>query len=553
MLYRNYPRDRRYQMFANKIPRGMNCFICNENKLVGLQNLPPAGHLVTAPYLNEQSIGEARDGLGSSIQTHPLKNNAGVDLKFTPNRDTAIDATINPDFSQIESDTAVITTNQRFAIFFPEKRPFFLEGNNLFNTPIQAVYTRTITAPRWGGRATGKIGDNAYTILVAQDRGGGSVIIPGALGSSFAPQDFSSTDLIFRMRRDMGSSFVSLLTTDRQISGGGYNRVLGPDFQWKTPRNTITGQFLLSDSQTPDRTDLAAEWNGQRLKSYAGDLQYSYSSRTWDFYTEGKDYGDKFRADVGFVPQVGYRSNYGELGYTLWPKSGFFSRVRLYLISDYDSLQDGRQLYREFSTGFGADGKFQSFSRWRFARENWRAGNQIFQTNRLYYSEQFGINKLITQVGFSGWIGQAVDFANTRLGHGIDFEPFATIRPTNHLQLDFTTALAWLNEPNFSSSNNRLFTSHLERMRATYTFNSKMFLRAIVQNQRTNQSQALYTFGVDQHSGDLASQLLFAYKLNWQTLLYVGYGDDRGVMPIDATFQPLARSAFFKISYAFQH
>src|SRR5581483_7190980 len=179
MLYRNYPRERRYQMFANKIPRGNNCFICNENKLVGLQNLPPAGHLVTAPYLNEQSIGEARHGLGTPIETHPLKNNAGVDLKFTPNRDTAIDATINPDFSQIESDTAVIMTNQRFAIFFPEKRPFFLEGNNLFNTPIQALYTRTITAPRWGGRATGKIGENAYTILVAADRGGGSVIIPG--------------------------------------------------------------------------------------------------------------------------------------------------------------------------------------------------------------------------------------------------------------------------------------------------------------------------------------------------------------------------------------
>ena len=552
MLYRNWPRDRRYQFFANKIPRGGNCFICNESRLAGLRDLPPAGHLVTAPYLNTQSIGETRDGLGSPIETRPLKNNAGIDVKFTPNRDTAIDATINPDFSQIESDTAVIKTNQRFAIFFPEKRPFFLEGNELFNTPIQAVYTRTITAPRWGGRSTGKIGDNAYTILVAQDRGGGSVIIPGPLGSNFAPQDFSSTDAVFRIRHDFGRSYVSFLTTDRSINGGGYNRVFGPDFQWKTDRNTITGEVLLSDSQTPNRPDLASEWNGQRLKSYAADLSYSYSSKTWDFYSDNKNYGDNFRADIGFVPEVGYRANYDELGYTIYPKSGFFSRVRFYGFSEYDSMQDGSQLYRLFSAGFGADGKFQSFSRWRIARENWRAGDRMFQTDRLYYQEQFGINKVLTQFGFNGWIGQGVDFANVRAGRGVDFEPFATIRPTSHLQIDLTSGIAWLNEPD-TMNRHRLFTSQVERIRATYTFNAKMFLRTILQNQRTNQSQTLYTFDVDQHSGDLASQVLFAYKLNWQTVLYVGYGDDRGVMPIDATFQPLTRSAFFKISYAFQH
>jgi hypothetical protein len=68
-------------------------------------------------------------------------------VKYTPNADNAIDFTINPDFSQVESDTAQISANERFALFFPEKRPFFLEGADLFQTPIQAVYTRTITAP----------------------------------------------------------------------------------------------------------------------------------------------------------------------------------------------------------------------------------------------------------------------------------------------------------------------------------------------------------------------------------------------------------------------
>jgi hypothetical protein len=174
MLYRNYPRDRRYQMFANRIPKGNNCFICNENKVTGLENLPPGGHMVIAPYVTAREIGEPRDGeLGADLRNRPAKGDGGLDFKWTPSPDTAIDATINPDFSQIESDSAVIATNQRFAIFYPERRPFFLEGVELFSTPIQAVYTRTITSPRWGLRSTGKFGSNAYTLLVAQDRAAG--------------------------------------------------------------------------------------------------------------------------------------------------------------------------------------------------------------------------------------------------------------------------------------------------------------------------------------------------------------------------------------------
>ncbi|HYS53252.1 MAG TPA: DUF5916 domain-containing protein [Thermoanaerobaculia bacterium] len=551
MLYRNWPRDRRYQMFANKLPRGMNCFICNESKLTGLHDLPPAGHLVTAPYLNTQSVGEARDGLGSPITTRPLKNEIGADVKWTPSRDTAIDATINPDFSQIESDSAVISTNERFAIFFPERRPFFLEGSELFNTTIQAVYTRTITSPRYGLRSTGKFGQNAYTVLVAEDRGGGVVVLPSALGSDFANQEFSSKVVVGRLRHDFGRSYASVLVTDREIGGGAHNRVFGPDFQWKNDHHTITGQLLLSDSRTPDRPELASEWNGQQLRSHASDLWYSFSSVKWDFFTEAKDFGDKFRADNGFIPQVGFKSNYAEVGRTIRPTTGFFNRMRFFAMSEYDSQQNGSQLYRLLSFGFGADGKMQSFNRFRYAYETVRAGDRLFQQHQLKFSNNLSVNNLISQVGWDGWIGQQIDFANIRLGRGASVNPFATIRPTNHLQLNFSGGVQWL-KVRVANSENRLFTSQVERLRATYTFNSRMFLRTILQNQRTNRDQSLYTFAVNRHGGSFASQLLFAYKLNWQTVMYLGYGDLRGVTAEDATFEPLNRSVFLKVSYAFQ-
>src|SRR5436190_14112834 len=147
MMYRNYPRDRNYQFFSAKVPRGYNCFVCHANTLEGLQRLPAGGHFVAAPYVSSSDTGRPTAGLGSPLANDPMQQHVGVDVKFTPNSDTAVDLTVKPDFSQVESDVAQISANERFALFVPEKRSFFLEGVDLFQTPIQAVYTRTITAP----------------------------------------------------------------------------------------------------------------------------------------------------------------------------------------------------------------------------------------------------------------------------------------------------------------------------------------------------------------------------------------------------------------------
>lgn len=536
ILYRNYPRDRRYQMFTHRLPRGSSCFVCNYNKITGLTNLPSGQHLVAAPYV----AARREDGSNS--------HDEGLDVKWTPNVATAVDATINPDFSQIESDVAAITSNERFAIFYPEKRPFFLEDVNLFSTPIQAVSTRTITAPRWGLRATGKFSGDAYTLLIAQDRGGGQVILPGVEDSSTADQDFSSTAAIGRLRHDFGStSFVSMLGTVREISGGGHNRVVGPDTVWRiNDKYTITGQFLLSDSTTPNLPDLAEEWDGRHLRSHAGYLRMTRNTAKDDLFLEYMDFGDDFRADNGFVPQVGYRSLYEEVGHTFRPK-GFFNRFRIYEMAQYQTEQDGSELYRLVSAGFGADGKHRSFWRLRVASENVRSGDELFERNRLYYTLQFAVNRVLSFVTLDGWAGDEVDFTNNRPGHGASFSTTATVRPNDHLEMRFNTGLRWLN-----AGGAHLFTAQTERVRATYTFSSRSYLRFVMQNQRTNNNRFLYDPTLDQHTGELASQLLFAYKLNWQTVLFVGAGDLHEVGPEEGDLRKSGRQLFMKLSYAFQ-
>jgi hypothetical protein len=554
LLYRNYPRAYRYQMFSSRLPRGSSCFICHSGTVTGLQGLPAGGAVVIAPYVNASQTAKVRDGLGSSLRNESVRGEVGGDVKWTPGANTALDATLNPDFSQIESDVAQIGVNERFALFFSEKRPFFLEGVELFATPIQAVYTRTITAPRWGVRATGRLASTNYTALVVEDAGGGSVILPGPTESDLADQESRSYAGLARLRRDLGRSFVSALLTDREIRGGGHNRVFGPDFQWRPGKSdTVTGQFLWSDSRTPRRPDLAAEWTGQALAGHAADLWWQHTTKTIDVFTEYKDIADGFRADNGFVPQVGYRQTIGETGYTFRPQ-GFLRRLRVFTFGDRTVDREGDLLFRGINVGAGMDGRYASFLRLVYSNERVRTSGVVLPRQRLQYVLQFTPSRSVSSVSVTGFVGEEIDFANARTGRGANVNLSGTVRPTNHLELRLNAARRWLDvvpQPS-AAQRERLFTAGVERVRATYTFTPRAFLRAIAQYVHNRQDPALFTDEVDRRSGTLGGSLLFAYKLNWQTLLFLGYGDNRELLEETDSLERSDRQFFLKLSYAFQ-
>jgi hypothetical protein len=559
LLYRNRPRDFRYQMFTSRLPRDSSCFICNSRPLVGLAGLSVGSHYVVAPYLAANQSASPRDGLGSPLATDDAEFDGGVDAKWIPNPSTAIDATVNPDFSQIESDAGQITANERFALFFPEKRPFFLEGVNLLQTPIQAVYTRTFTSPRFGLRATGGSESTKYTALVGQDRGGGSVILPGAEGSGFADQDFSSYVAVTRARHDFKKAFMSFLYTGRENAsgdGGGSNHVAGPDFEWRpTPQDTVTGQLLFSWSDTPNRPDLAQEWDGRKLAGHAAKLWGQHATETWDLFGQYEDFSDEFRADNGFVPQVGYRMLYVESGRTWRPVGKKVSRVRLFGIANRAETQGGELLSQEFVPGVGMDATWNSFVRFEFAFDE--VVNQGVTFDRFQFRPQLEVRpgKIVQQVILQAVYGDDVDFANNRPGDGWRATLTADLQPTDHLALGLSAARRILDVDTVEPGNGiagRLFTADLARLRVVYTFNAKSWLRLIGEWAETERNPALYTFDVRPTSGDFSGSAVFAYKLNWQTVFFLGVGDERTQDP-NGDLQPLGRQAFFKISYAFQH
>lgn len=552
MLYRNHPRDRRFQYFTAKLPRDVNCFICNCSKISGFESLPRGSHWVAAPFVTGSQSAEPRGDLGSHLETGDVDTEVGIDVKWNPNADTAIDLTVNPDFSQIESDTAQISSNERFALFFPEKRPFFLEGVDLFSTPIQAVYTRSITSPKYGGRATGRFGGTSYTALIADDRGGGLVILPGPTDSSFADQEFESQVGVFRLKHDLGSSFVSFLATGREIEGGGHNWVFGPDFQWRPrPSDSITGQVLWSDTRTPNRPDEAEEWDGRALSDLGALVYWSHSTEHPDWFIQLADFGDDFRADNGFVPQVGYREAFFDGGYTWWPKERFFSRVRLFSRDYEDRNSDGDTVARKVSIGSGMDGRWNSFLRVELNDEHYLVGDELLHRFRPHFESSIKPGKVINQVQLNGSFGDDVDFANGREGSGFDLSLSGTIRPSEQLVLDllFNHRQLDVDDP---GAKGRVFTDTVERLRAQYNFNARVFMRLIGQYVETERDPDLYTSDVEAKEAAFSGSALLAYQLNWQTVIYLGYSDGRSYLADTDTLEAADRQLFLKISYAWQ-
>ena len=551
LLYRNHPRDFRYQYLSAKMPRGGNCFICRANTLVGLEHLPAGGHIVAAPYVSATQSRAAANGPGSRLEGSGAAASIGADVKWTPNADNAVDFTANPDFSQVESDTAQISANERFALSFPEKRPFFLEGVELLSTPLRAVYTRTITSPTWGARATGTSRGFSYTTLATGDGGGGSAIVPGANGSDFVEQPSASTVFIARTKRNIGRSFIGGLVTDRESRDGqGFNRLAGPDFQWRpSATDTVTGQWLFSDTRSPTRTDLLTTWDGRPLSGGAASFGWNRSMTRLDHYVGYRDIAAGFRADTGFIPQVGYRALLAGAGWTVRPQ-GILRRQRTFINVERQTERGGSLLQQTVEVGGGMDTRLGGFLQFRYLDDRLLSGTTIFPRRRFGYVARFNPSRRVAQVSLDGTVGEEVDFANGRLGHGSTVNANLSLHPTNHLELAGVASLRRLSIDK-DGMRRQLFVAGVSRLRGTYAFSARVFARVITQYVSTTRTPELYLGAVGRRSAALSTSALFAYKLNWQSVLFVGYGDDRqsdDVHPL----APTGRQFFVKTSYAFQ-
>jgi len=542
---RTYPRGERHQFRAYKADRNLDCYLCEFQKYRGFEGIDPGNNVEITPTvtaLRTRERPEYAEPFGDAgTDTEP-----GLDFRWGITPNVILNTTLNPDFSQVEADSAQLDVNNQFALFFDERRPFFLEGQDLFDDVFGLVYTRNIADPDYGAKVTGKEGDHAFGAFVTDDQFT-NLTFPGAQGNEFESFDFTSRNAAARYRFDLGAnSAVGALATKRE--GSGYsNAVYALDGVYRlTPSDKLTAEFAASRTEYPEF--IATEFD-QPLAAFddeAWHVSYDRNVREYFLYADYNNIGEGFRGDLGFLPQVGYEKALAGGGYQWHGEEDDWYR-RLEVFGDYDVTHDafGQELERELEGYFSFSGAMQSYLETGLIRR------RQFYDGVTYYQT---LKQASVELQPSGAValgaflrhGDAIDFANSRPGTVLQFEPWLNLRLGEHLAIDIDHLYQELDV-----AGGRLFTARVTDLRTVWQFNTRMSVRWIAQYRDVTRNTALYIDDVDARSRNWANQFLFSYKVNPRTLLYAGYSDGQEAIdgdPLDEQVQ----TVFVKLSYAWQ-
>jgi len=544
-LVRNYPRDRRTRIANNPQDRNISCYICQISKADGFANLTRSRNLEVIPTLTSSAVENRNPALGN-WDRDSIDPEASLDVRWGISQDLYLNATLNPDFSQVEADSAQLDINNTFSLFFPERRTFFLDGADYFDTFERLVHTRNISDPDYGVKLTGKSEGHTYALLTANDANT-SFLIPRSLGSSVASLgDVESKVAIGRYRFDIfENSTIGALVTDRRADDGYANTVSSIDAVLRpSDQDVISIQTMHSSSDYP--TLIQGRYGqASSMSDSSHRLEYRHNDRRWDWRLGYTDMGDDFRADVGFVNRVDFKFVVATVGHTWWGESDdFFNRIRVAL--DYDRTEDqsGLQLEEEFEVFVNMNGPQQSFLNGLFG------GSETYW-NGKYFDEQF--NQI--RIGFTPRanlrlstlirVEDIVDFANTRLGRSKRFGPSINYRWGKHLELELDHTLQ-----QFDVDGGRLFTANLTDLKTTYQFSARSFLRFTLQYTDNKRNQDLYLSTVQARTKQLTTQLLYSYRFSAATRFFIGYSDAGFQNDSYDSIEKTNRTIFAKFSYA---
>src|SRR6266446_3648683 len=378
---------RRIKRFNNELDMWMplnrdnSSWLAQEGHLSGLEGISTERTLELIPSLTLSETGKRKatltpDQVNAGMKdpgrfvNEPVKFDPGLTGKFSITPNVTLDFAINPDFAQVESDQLVVTANQRFPIFFAEKRPFFLEGIDIFQTQIAAVHTRTIIDPDFAVKLTGKVVRNTFGLLLASDNGPGNFSPEERLTANPRLVGKNASVGILRLKRDIGKkdSFIGLLATyDRFVDR--YNELGGFDTRLRVDKQTtFTAQVLATHTRRQFFFPDEGGTFDRKKNGFIYALDYNKDGRHFGYDLSAVGRTLYYRADVGFNRRTNTNNLNGFFRYNSEPKP----KARLISWRVYDDIStnvdwQGRsqnlnnemqiqfRLRRETFLGFGFD------------------------------------------------------------------------------------------------------------------------------------------------------------------------------------------------------
>ncbi len=544
LFFRSHPRSKKYQISNSPVDRDSQCWICTLHKIRGFDQAKPGKNIEFDPTftgLNSEIRDDFPDG---PMEKDRSKVDVGLSGKWGITSNMNFSFAVNPDFSQIEADSGQLDINTQYALYFNEKRPFFLEGKDFFNTPMNAMYTRAIADPDFGAKLTGKMDRHAVGLFVTRDKRT-NLIFPGVNGSDDTTLEEQVWSSSFRYRFDLGrSSTIGVLMTDRE--GDSYNnRVGGIDGLFRLSKSdTMTFQFLGSSTLYPEEISEEFDQDFGRFNGMAFTASLRREKKNWNARVGYEDYSPGFRADLGYIPRVNFRKGVIGGNYIFWGKEGaFLTSVSIGGDLDQTNDHEGNLIEREAQLEIVFEGPMQSVFIAEVEKRKYIYEGKEFNQEEMTLACLVIPTKKLRLHLFSNW-GDGIDYDHVRAGRKFYISPSFRYNPNKHIEIYGESDISFL-----YIGDDYLFKAYLNELRLVYFLNKNMFLRAILQYSDIRRNQKLYMDEVDYREQGLLTQFLFSYKLNPRTVLYLGYSDiyegydQMGLLQSN-------RSVFLKIGYA---
>lgn len=562
---RNWPRESRFQFSWSHVSKDDPSFMGQAGYINGISNIKSGKNLEILPYVIGGITGylsNPGDPNSKFKADSVIKGDFGVGLKYGFTSNLTGELVYNPDFSQVESDAAQVDVNSSSALFYNEKRPFFLESAPTFSTYINVVYTRMINKPFLAAKLTGKVGDLEIGYIGAYDKNP-LFILPYDYGSYYVEFDDTlnvrSLVNVFRLKKSFkGESFLGLTFTDREVWKGGKiggNSVFGFDGNFNFFNNWyFTFQALgyntreLKDTTLYDNPQKIGvdrqhtlSFDGETYTAFGGYFELYRQTRNWSGGITMSLAPPETRRDAGFVSSSNFRTITTWQSFNIYPEKGFVLRFNPAINGGLRYKYDGSikeqwlepNFYIQFKKLINMNGGYLAVN-----NEEYKG---IYHTGVHRGWINFNINTLDKIRGGAFFeIGKyIVRFENpSYVGFGFTGEARLTLKPVNRLLIENNYTYAELSK---EAGREKLYTGYIFRNKTSFQFTKNLFLRLVTQYNSFSKR-----FDVDP---------LFSYKWNPFTIFYIGSTHDveeYNSTPGKTKYIETSRQFFAKFQYLFR-
>jgi hypothetical protein len=546
---RIHPRDsyRRYAWAA--YDRNEQCYPCQWGTVEGIAGIQPGKGLEILPaYVSSQA---GRLTATGDFDNGAIKGEPSLGGKYSVSSAVTLEATLNPDFSQIEADAGQIDVNSTIALFYPERRPFFQEGADLFRTMFNSFYTRTVNDPQIAAKGTARWDKTSVAYMMARDENS-PYIIPTEGGSYNALLGKSTVNVVRGLHSLGNNSQIGFMATDRRYDVGGSGTILSGDANIRLSRKfSWVGQFVYNHSVEPDGIEIdsgvtfdygkhTVDLDGESFNGTALVTELRMRSRNLMFTIDYNQLTPTYRTQTGYDPWNDQKNLFGWARYNFRMESGLFEMITPNIYFDRRWNMDSRRKWAHFNGGLDMRLRWaQTYigAQYQVGSELW--GGVEFQD---LWNLHANLNSRPTDwLGYNASfsIGQGPAFATLAKGDELSFSAGLDLKPIDRLIIEPSVRYARSKDP---ATGAKFFNQTIFRNRLRLQVNPKFSTRLVVQYNNNSER-----WEVDP---------LLTYRLSSFSVFYLGstYDYDKYMeMPSGNVDRKLSSRQFFmKIQYLFQ-